>query len=320
MRLRHVEVFQAVMETGSMSAAGRLIHLTQSAVSRLVASAERQLGYPLFHRVSGRLMPTDEAHVLFEASSALFERLVVLRQTAAQLKHAGKGRLRVAAIPALCHKLLPDVLARFQQHHPDVVCEVRTQHKRQITEDLIARRVDVGLDFFESAHPGMQSTVVGTGTLHLMAPLDHAGLLVTGYDAATIQERLGSLPMIALANDDPVAEAFARYCARECLQPRVMCTEVQTFQLAEELVARGLGWTVVDFLTAAQSRPDVFVTQLQPAIECPVNMLLTKSHSPSLLARRFTEVVREVLAEHLIVRRGRRPVHTNLPKVPVVAA
>ena len=54
MRLRHIEVFQAVMETGSMSAAARLIHLTQSAVSRSIANAELQLGYPLFHRVGGK--------------------------------------------------------------------------------------------------------------------------------------------------------------------------------------------------------------------------------------------------------------------------
>ena len=75
MRLRHIEVFQAVMETGSMSAAARLIHLTQSAVSRSVANAELQLGYPLFHRVGGRLVPTTEGLALFEESSAIFERL-----------------------------------------------------------------------------------------------------------------------------------------------------------------------------------------------------------------------------------------------------
>ena len=283
-----------------MTAAARLIHLTQSAVSRIMASAEMQLGYPLFHRVSGRLVPTDEANILFEASSALFERLAALRETAAHLKHAGKGRLRVAAIPALCHKLLPDVLARFQQNFPEVSCEVRTQHKRQIADDLVARRVDLGLDFFESAHPGTQSVVVGTVALCLMAPPDQAGpLRAAGGGSAGIRACLGSLPMIALADDDPVAGAFAQFCARERLEPSKF-TEVQTFELAEELVARGLGWSVVDSLTAGQSRADVFVTQLQPTIACPVTMQLARSGSPSLLVRRFTEVVRDVLARHLV--------------------
>src|ERR1044071_655742 len=106
MRLRHIEVFQAVMETGSMSAAARLIHLTQSAVSRSVANAELQLGYPLFHRVGGHLVPTTEGLALFEESSGIFERLESLKRTAHNLKSGEQGLVRIAAIPAVCHKLL----------------------------------------------------------------------------------------------------------------------------------------------------------------------------------------------------------------------
>ena len=57
MRLRHIEVFNAVMLTGSVSAAARLINVTQPAVSRILAHAELQLGFALFHRLKGRLVP-----------------------------------------------------------------------------------------------------------------------------------------------------------------------------------------------------------------------------------------------------------------------
>jgi len=293
MRLRHVEVFQAVMETGSMSAAGRLIHLTQSAVSRLIASAERQLECRLFHRISGRLVPTEEALTLFEASSALFEKLDALQQTAAQLRGGNKGRLRVAATPALSHKLLPDVLAKFQHRYPEIVCEIRTVHRRQITEALIARRADIGFEFFGTDHPGMQAQVVGAGALYVMLPASERGKDSRTRGSA-VRQCMSSLPMIALADDDPVADAFSRYCKNESLKPQLR-TEVQTYQLAEELVARGLGWTVVDFLTASQSRCDVVVEPLHPIVECPVTTLAAKSGPPSLSARRFAEIAREVL-------------------------
>jgi DNA-binding transcriptional LysR family regulator len=63
--LRQIEVFHAVMLTGSLSEAGRMLFVTQPAVSRILASAENRLRYPLFERVKGRLHPTPEARRLF---------------------------------------------------------------------------------------------------------------------------------------------------------------------------------------------------------------------------------------------------------------
>ncbi|MFM9901533.1 MAG: LysR family transcriptional regulator, partial [Polaromonas sp.] len=50
MRLRHIEVFNAVMLTGSVSGAARLVNVTQPAVSRTLQHAELQLGFALFQR------------------------------------------------------------------------------------------------------------------------------------------------------------------------------------------------------------------------------------------------------------------------------
>ena len=72
MRLRHIEVFNAVMVTGSVSGAARLINITQPAVSRTLKHAELQLGFPLFERVGGRLVATAEARSLFPLVDRLF--------------------------------------------------------------------------------------------------------------------------------------------------------------------------------------------------------------------------------------------------------
>ena len=61
MRLRHIEVFNAVMLTGSVSAAARLMNVTQPAVSRILAHAELQLGFALFQRVKGKRPPSPGA-------------------------------------------------------------------------------------------------------------------------------------------------------------------------------------------------------------------------------------------------------------------
>lgn len=296
MRLRHIEVFQAVMETGSMSAAARLIHLTQSAVSRSVANAELQLGYPLFHRAGGRLVPTTEGLALFEESSAIFERLESLKRTAHNLKSGEQGLVRIAAIPAVCHKLLPDAMARFHHMHPNVTVEVHTVHKRQIATELLTRAVDVGFDYYTISHPGVQARSIGTGPLFAMLPGRHARALAGGISSKALIQLLSSLPVVALTDDDPLYMAFMRYCEHQGFRPAGRLL-VQTSQLAEELVARELGWTVVDFRTAAMRRKDVIVTPLQPYVECAMNAFFAKNHSPTLLARRMVDTVKAVLKE-----------------------
>ena len=59
--LRQIEVFRAIMMAGSISGAGRMLHVSQPAVSRVLALTETRLGYPLFERAKGRLLPTPEA-------------------------------------------------------------------------------------------------------------------------------------------------------------------------------------------------------------------------------------------------------------------
>lgn len=65
MNLRQLEVFYAIMQTGTVSGAARSLHVSQPNVTRILAHTEQQLGFGLFERVKGRLVPTVEAKTLF---------------------------------------------------------------------------------------------------------------------------------------------------------------------------------------------------------------------------------------------------------------
>ena len=88
MRLRHIEVFNAIMLTGSVSAAARLINITQPAVSRTLQHAEIQLGFALFQRAKGRLTPTTEALTLYPHIERLFAQLDEVQRLADESAHA----------------------------------------------------------------------------------------------------------------------------------------------------------------------------------------------------------------------------------------
>ena len=64
--LRHIEIFHAVMTTGNLTEAARMLHTSQPTVSRELARFEKVLGLKLFERTRGRLQPTVQGLRLFE--------------------------------------------------------------------------------------------------------------------------------------------------------------------------------------------------------------------------------------------------------------
>ena len=65
MNLRHIEIFHCVYVNGSVSAAARALNVSQPSVSKMLRHAESLLGFQLFRRTNGGLVPTEDAHSLF---------------------------------------------------------------------------------------------------------------------------------------------------------------------------------------------------------------------------------------------------------------
>ena len=157
MRLRHIEVFNAVMHTGSVSAAARLINISQPAVSRTLQHAELQLGFALFQRSKGRLTPTSEALALLPHMEKLFAQLEEVQRLADSLR---KGRatdeLRIASVLALSHEVLPRALAQFKHKHPNVTVSLQSLHSPQIVQALVMQEADVGFVLSNAQQPTLQ--------------------------------------------------------------------------------------------------------------------------------------------------------------------
>lgn len=107
MRLRHIEIFQAIRQTGSVSGAAQLLHVSQPAVSKVLQHAELRLGFPLFLRVRGKLQPTPEALLLEREVDKVTESLQGVQRLAESLRSEPGHRLRIGSTPALALSLLP---------------------------------------------------------------------------------------------------------------------------------------------------------------------------------------------------------------------
>ena len=96
MRLRHVEVFNNVYKTGSVTAAAKLLNVSQPSVSKVLAHAEQQIGFPLFERIKRRLIATPEADILYRHTAVMEDVLTDINEISESLAEIPVDRLRVA--------------------------------------------------------------------------------------------------------------------------------------------------------------------------------------------------------------------------------
>src|SRR5262245_14430416 len=113
MNLRQMEVFYAVMRSGSVSGAARMLNVTQPAVSAILKHCESQLKMKLFVRVAGRLQPTPEATAIFPDIAAVFGRLDAIKRLTQDLVGGRLGTLSVAAAFPIANGPLARAAATF---------------------------------------------------------------------------------------------------------------------------------------------------------------------------------------------------------------
>lgn len=283
MQLRHLEVFHAIMLTGTITAAAKLLNISQPAATRLLLRAEDQLGYKLFDRVKGRLVPTREGQVLHAESERIISGLENLRKLSRNLGAATSGHLRIAAAPALCVDLIPLTIARFRQKHADVSFEVETRQYADLVRVVLNHEVDLGIGFDVQPHPGLDLQPAADAQFYGIVPKAMESRLPASLKLDWFRRH----PFIGLRSDDPLGAAFsaAVKLSGVDLNPIV---EVKTNQIALALVSRGAGAAIVDQYTAAAHDPRlVAVRPLNPRIDFAVHTLRAKHQPASVLARKF---------------------------------
>ena len=145
LKLRQLEVFNALLEAGSVSRAAERLNLTQPAVSIALSNLETDLGFRLFHRERGFFAPTGEAMLLQDEVAQGLRAVSKIERRAADISLGATGGVSIATNGALAFNFLPKLLAAFQRDNPDVSVEIRVHSSRQIASWVSGGQIDIGL-------------------------------------------------------------------------------------------------------------------------------------------------------------------------------
>ena len=144
MEIRELRAFTAVAEEGSVSAAARRLHVSQSALSQTIQALERQLGVQLLVRRTTGVATTKAGAVLLREARALItqhDRAVA----AVESEAAAPGTLRVGIPLELPADLLPRALADLSASFPRTRAEISHAATATQLAELAAGRLDVAL-------------------------------------------------------------------------------------------------------------------------------------------------------------------------------
>src|SRR5690606_17224640 len=171
--VKQIQAFRAVMVTGTTLEAGQLLHVSQPAVSRLIAGLEAVAGYQLFERKQGRLRPTRQAEILLtevEKAFAGLDRIASLLNTgdSGDIPH-----LCIMATAPMAHGLLPSALEVFRRRFPDVSVSVRVVVRRELRAQLDSQEFDIALSTYPLDYPEHASESLATAEAVCVLPVGH---------------------------------------------------------------------------------------------------------------------------------------------------
>lgn len=198
-RLEAMSVFTAIVDVGSLSAAGRRLDVPLATVSRKLADLESHLGTRLLTRSTRRLDLTDAGRDYLEACRQILEQVDEAERAASGAYAKVRGRLVVAAPVVFGRLHVVPVAAAFLDHHPEVDIQLRLGDRNV---NLIEEHVDVALRIGSLPDSSLVATQVGTvrrvvcaspgylersGTPHSLDELAaHRCVTFDGLDAAAV--------------------------------------------------------------------------------------------------------------------------------------
>jgi len=296
MNLRQIEAFQAAMEFGSATAASESLHISQPAVSRMIADLEAAVGFRLFERRARGLVPTQDARTLYEEVRRSFIGLERIGRVADGIREKTSGTVRVIALSKYADGVIASFVGRFLKDHAGIAVELESAGTAAVVQGLTAQVFDVGIAAATVTDPLFHTTPLFESSVVLaMAPDDAlAGRAVVPLKA------LDGRNMVVLPDDSQYGAVIDRALGRSGVRP-VVVGQARTHGALYRMVEAGAGLALVDEAIAAQhGAAGVAFRPVDPPISRTVATIVNRRAAPSTATNAFLDALRADLGAETV--------------------
>lgn len=291
MNARQLEIFHAVMRSGTLTGAAAFLGISQPAVSKAMQLAERRLGFRLMRPIRGRLYPTPEAERLMPDADRIMRDISAFQRLTGEIRTGGAGLVRVAASSTSATALLPMALERFRRSHPAVRISSRLLPAREVAAAVAAGEADFGLALSPVQEPGLSVRNLGAPEMICILPQGHALLEKTAVAPAD----LAPYPLISFGSDTYFGQLLDQAFEGSGMKRDTML-QVEMSVVAACHVQLGAGVAVVDRFIRHLGLAGIAWRPFRPTILLPVT-LMTQRQPLSRLSAELVRAVQAVLDE-----------------------
>jgi len=291
--LRQIEVFRTIMLAGSISGAGRLLHVSQPAVSRVLALTETRLGYPLFERARGGLVPTPEARRLYTEVEGVYSRVQRVNALASSLGASGEGQLKVISSASFGQKVVPSALAFFRAHNRRARVDYRHVTFDEFVAYFLSGQADIGVSMSAADHPYLSSTRLGEEEVVCVIPRDHS---LAEHAVITPEALMATPDWVGYPPGTPLFRALKSFFG-ESGPSSSPAIEVRSPVAAYFFAHRGLGPALVDRSCIALESDAIVIRPISPGATIDIWVTRSQLTPLSLPARRFVAALKKSLAD-----------------------
>ncbi len=288
MNIKALRAFRATLSEGSLAAAGKILNLSQPAVSRLISGLEGELRLILFDRSGRNLVPTPEGTAFYREAGRILDNLDEVPKIAAEIRAGRTENLRIVAMPRIAQALASPAVARFVQDFPDVGVSLDVRARREASKWLAGREYDIGIGALPVDHPEIRTELLLRVRAQAIVPADHP---LAEAETLSVDD-LAEVPVIRLMHGLLLRDQLDDMFQSAGILPKHQC-EVASSSLACALVADGAGITIADELVAAQvDQTRIRVIPITPERWMSFGLLFPVNVAPTDASDRFVHALR----------------------------
>lgn len=293
--LRQIEAFRAAMEFGSATAASEVLHITQPAVSRLVGDLELAVGFQLFERRARGLVPTQDAHTLYEEVKRSFVGMERIGQVAGAIKEKTTGTVRVIALSKYADGFVASIVGTFLKRNPGIMVELESAGTGAVVQGIASQTYDVGIasaaisDSLIQAEPLFETSVV-------LAMANNDPL--ASQSVVPLRE-LNGRRMVVLPEDSEYGSVVAKGLRLAKVTPDVV-GQARSHPSLYRMVGSGAGLALIDkTITADFATAGVTFRPVDPPIVRTVATLVNLRVAQSIATNSFLDTLRSDVRQYV---------------------
>ena len=246
MDLRQLEIIRAIADTGSFTAAGDKLHVSQSAISRQILLLEDELGEPVFHRIGRRIRITPAGESLLQLSHRVFQDLEDTVSAISDKRESLSGTMRLVGGMTVCLYVFPALLAEVRRVHPHLDLKITVGSAERSIAMLRSGAGDLGLVTLPVEAADLVSV-----------PVLREELLLVTYPAHPLAKKKQITPadlnkqhFVLFETGSITRRLVEGLFTRERIEPEIIM-ETENVEIIKAMVRNGLGISIIPWQAAA---------------------------------------------------------------------